>query len=374
LSLALDGNGYPAIVGKSYEVSYSGFDAGSLELARWNGTQWDYDRIDQYSQISHHTQDMALGTDGQPHVTYVDAGKQSVNYAYRKDGSWFTDTVYVYERYFENSPSIAVDGQNRPHISFTEDMTLYYAYKDEGNWITMPVDGGSRWNKIDVNSHDIPHIAYHDGQGHLAYARLGETGWIKDMETAGGWNLDFTFDNEDDPHIVHYNPDSPDPSPRTHLYLDDGDWISETITTESCIGGLSLAIDSSGSAHVGLICRLAGDFYPDPFYAQKTDTGWLVEQIDDLGSGPYNIAISVDAEDNPHLSYVRGLGYTASLIYAEKKDGQWHIDTPVQGYVTGSTAIEHTGRYPVISYHDRSLANYMLAFPQAPAADYSTVP
>jgi hypothetical protein len=142
---------------------------------------------------------MDLGPDDTPHVVWLtDLGTNdpfgSLAYAHRAtDGTWSTQVLGENTGGFYNS--IAVDSQDRPHISFDrQSAVLSYAYHNGTAWVITDVDADARtgqYNSIALDGNDVPHISYvqHDNfddndmtRGHVKYATKLSTGqWVTEF-------------------------------------------------------------------------------------------------------------------------------------------------------------------------------------------------
>ena len=114
--------------------------------------------------------------------------------------------------------SIAVDGDNQPHISYQThhynttdlfDRNLHYTYKKNNIWVSEIVDSDNKvgqYNSIAIDSNNHPHISYSGPNiwgSPIRYAhRVGNEWKIELIETEE--YLDYTsisLDTNDNPHI-----------------------------------------------------------------------------------------------------------------------------------------------------------------------------
>ena len=78
--------------------------------------------------------------------------------------------------------SIAVDGDQKTHVSYTADYTLKYATNTSGTWVTTTVDSTTtaQWTSIAVDNNGKVHISYTDmNNGDLKYATNATGTWVK---------------------------------------------------------------------------------------------------------------------------------------------------------------------------------------------------
>jgi hypothetical protein len=125
-SLQLDSNGRP-------HIAYDVIQAESVKYAAWNGTQWEtkvVDTVEYGATGGHGFTSLALDAQNQPLVSYggnnVDVfGDVDLNLARWNGSSWDIETVDDNDRSGFNS-SISMDSQGNPHI-------VYTAYDDSYN-------------------------------------------------------------------------------------------------------------------------------------------------------------------------------------------------------------------------------------------------
>jgi len=90
----------------------------------------------------------------------------------------------VHDRLDSLYRSLAVDGDNEPHIAYGGDH-LYYAWHDGVTWQSETVDpawGVGLYASLSLESSGVPHISYLDSINQdLKYAHLDGSRW--DIET-----------------------------------------------------------------------------------------------------------------------------------------------------------------------------------------------
>ena len=189
-SIALDDNGTP-------HISYCGDtrlildDPLRLIYVKRSENGWKTEIVD--GSIYYFTS-ITLDSDGHPHIGYIDNGfssfvtpPRSLKHASWTGSEWVIGTVDN-EALLYLHPSIALDADDRPHISYLAiapiGYHLKYAQLTEGGWRIETIDNAVFFGAIPdyfektstvIDSHDRPHISYcssHDAGGNLEYATV----------------------------------------------------------------------------------------------------------------------------------------------------------------------------------------------------------
>jgi len=240
--------------------------------------------------------------------------------------------------------AIAVDSNNKPHISFADwnSGNLYYTAKTNGTWTLEAVDdsmtvGSDEDNSIavDTNDNNKIHISYHDKWGNKGL-RHAYTDSPFDLEyaqdTSGniweGAHNSIAIGSDSTIHIAYlYRTIS---GPHEVRYVSgtsgSGPWTNVT-TIENLANGygeISMALDGSNYPHISYYYWGSGPEY-DLKYAYKDGTGWHIETVEATANvGKYN-SITLDSSGYPHISYYNDT--SDDLKYAYKDGGGWHTET-----------------------------------------------
>jgi hypothetical protein len=402
-SLALDAAGRPHI---SFVEQIQRADSHDYRLyyAAWDGQQWTSSVVDTAYLMAPSTS-LALDSQGRPHIVYESNEDNSLDenlrYATWNGSEWQRQTVYANAEP-DGFYSLALDAQERPHISFFHgvvDNDLYYARWDGAQWQIETVDAAGfvgRHNSLALDAAGNPHIAYYDNSAHsLKYAsRSGAGPWqiaVVDSTVASGQYASLSLDTGDRPHIAYVSdgdvryarhdgsawqfdtiPVAFSQAERTVLALDvnddphliwnvfptgnvwygrrqGGGWQTGLAANTPVAGGQDLAVDADLRPHISYYHSDYGDLryavLDEPWRIQVLDTPGLVERP--------SLALPVGGYNRPpELSYYKP---PAGLLrHAAWENGLWQltgIDFISAAGADPSLAIGNDGR-PRVSYYD----------------------
>ncbi len=312
-SLALDGSGLP-------HVSYG--DSTILKYAWYDGADW---HIEVVASFDYAGVDSSLALDGSdnPLIAYYDANTRYLMYAWREGTNWRTElvddrsaggmytTTGINQLYNASDISLAVDGMDRPHISYRGYHTevvhgLSYAWHDGTTWRIEEVDGwhSGYYNSLALDKAGQPHISYFhaisDYTEDLKYARrIGTTWHVETVDSEGdvGKSTSLALDDTDLPHVSYYDDTN---NSLKHAWYDGTSWHTETVDSPSGSGVgkyNALALDKAGYP------RISYGFN----YAWYDGAAWHIEKIDSPGGAEYN-SMALDKSDRPHIAYYNGHG------------------------------------------------------------------
>jgi len=165
-------------------------------------------------------------------------------------------------------PSIALDGDDHPHISYVNsiDGDLRYARWTGSGWELQTVDslGYVGWrSRIFLDVDDHPHIAYTSYDSitleadDLKYAYWDGSAWhFEGIDADADWPS-IALDTEGHPHISYYDTVKRD---LKYVRWDGGAWIIQRIDTEEMVGQYSsIALDNEGQVHISYYDMTNGD-------------------------------------------------------------------------------------------------------------------
>jgi len=358
-SIALDSSGNPHI---SYTYVNTTFNRGDLKYASYNGTDWNTETVvasdDSYLIYS---TSLALDSSNQPHISFYENDQVntegSFKYASYNGTDWQIQTIEsgVGTGGPEYVSSIAIDGFDNPHISFSHLQTtptitriIKYASYNGTSWNTEIVASNcSTSNSLALDSNDVPHISYNGetSGSYLGYASYNGTDWNTTQVTSawhtGRYNS-IAIDSNDHPHISHtYETTGDYIGYLKYASYNGTDWHRDTVDGGSAgedVGyWTSLALDGSDHPHISYI-DYSGQYSQYSLkYASYNGTAWNTETVD-TQSGPWATSLALDSCGYPHISYYDVTsGSTGDLKYAR------FIPAPGLAISKGGSAVSKVG-------------------------------
>ena len=163
---------------------------GNLKYARWTGTSWNIQTVDSKGDVGYRTS-LALDSDGNPHISYLDKTNGDLKYASWSGTGWDIQVITQ----LSGDTSLALDSAGNPHISYVKGGSLMYTFWDGTSWNIQTVDSSFVDDcSLALDSYGNAHISYHgyDGAGTLGdplgsvlkYAVWNGTVWrVIDLDT-----------------------------------------------------------------------------------------------------------------------------------------------------------------------------------------------
>lgn len=255
-----------------------------------------------------------------------------------------------------SSPSIAVDSNDKLHISYTNgNDEIKYATNKEGYWSLNSVDYGQfadpRCTDIAVDSNNKTHIVYDFSYSpySLKYATNKSGSWqttILEEDVVTGWENAVAVDSNNKVHIAYRDMDSGDNL--SYFTNKSGRWVKELIDVPGSVGRYpSIAIDSNNKVHISYYDEGNNDLK----YATDVGGSWNVSVVDSIGHVGDHTSIAVDSDNKVHISYC-GDG---NVKYASNASGDWQKQSIEDEYCRyTSIAVDaddkiHIGYYVSIS-------------------------
>ena len=173
-ALSLDGDAHPHI------LYYSDAERQEVRYARHDGTEWEIEVVDTVG-VSEGPMSLAVDPLGVVHATY--AGR----YRYRDALGWHG--IEYPDCGGRSGNSLALDSAGYPHMTGMTSSELRYSFKDELGWHMEVVASGTElwYPTLALDGDDNPHISYGDAStGSVMYAYKDASGWhVAAIETSG---------------------------------------------------------------------------------------------------------------------------------------------------------------------------------------------
>jgi len=270
---------------------------------------------------------------------------------------------------FPGRPSIDIDTQGKPHLSYLcgspyENAQVRYAFWNDVNWEVTTVyecPHDLYYTQFALDSQDRPYISYSD-EANIWLASFDGEHWTIELVNPVFYSLYYhslELDNQDQAHLSFEAYDYPSPFHLIYAYKQGGEWVNDTIDDND--GSFSdIAIDSQDHPNISYSFRYLGSMQLK--YAHWSGSEWEIATIDsginDLPEG--YISLGIDQQDNPHISYYKN----DNLYYAYWNGDEWVIQVVDNGPATGyssSLVIDSQGRAH-ISYYDITNGNLKYAY------------
>ncbi len=302
---------------------------------------------------------LAIDADGDPHFA---VGFDYLYYTWRDGGIWYT-------KRFDNEiqisyPSIELDGDGNPHISFYNGMTddLKYTTFDGADWQTSAVDTAGNVGRfsdlvLDPTSPYTPQLSYYDDSlACLKYAQLSEAGWlvtvVDDSTDYVGQYTGIALDAAGNPSISYYAGTLYSGFLK-YAWFDGSAWYSQTVDNSSPAAGKYTSLVING-ANVPLISYSTGTSNSDDLKYAWFDGTWYSHTVD-IGGGAYtSIGFEPTAPYTTHISYYDGYH---RLKHAKGTGTTWQneiVDGPDPWVGEFTDLAITTAGGPRIAYFDRS--------------------
>jgi len=229
-------------------------------------------------------------------LAYDKSGNESALTEYTcATSSWLLSIV----RKGEQPESIAIDadGNNKPHMIYTIDK-LVYNYEDErytqNKYLRYYFKRTSSWLVLDLDTYITSDLTNHNK---FTYPEIRS-------------------DSSDNEHVGYINYTSRE---LKYIFMGGGYWTRTTVVENEEITGSALDADAGGHAHFSYIG--SGDIK----YATNRTGVWQTEVIEDTDNLAMYPSITVDQDNNVHISYYDDYGYQqgGAIIYATDASGNW---------------------------------------------------
>jgi hypothetical protein len=242
-SIDVDANHHP-------HISFSFRDGGNEDLMyakNITGT-WVITTIDSSGSVGMEN-DIAMDSNTNLHISHFQWNGNRLKYSGNESGAWVTEVITdaAWDR-----TSIAIDSNHHPHIvnRGLVSFRIYYATNLSGMWVSTNTGISGSSPAIAIDSNDKVHLSYTSGS-ELKYATNVSGSWVTAVVTSGvtaGRHHSIVIDNQNKAHISFYDSVEKD---LKYANNSTGLWSTYTVDSEGDVGrSNALVIDSLGYVHI----------------------------------------------------------------------------------------------------------------------------
>lgn len=306
-SIVLDDENNPHISYNYYDRAIPG---GYLIYARRDNEGWHVETVSSEWSYGDWYTSIALDGNNNPHIGYCsdygDSFKSMLKYATRNESGWHTQIVDFVDGINYEQPSIAVDPTGHPHISYADvsNYDLKFASWNGAEWQTQVLDSTGNvgmYSSLVFGTNGFPQISYFDWTNHKV-KHLFRDSEIWHMTVIGDADYYFMFtsidlDQFDRPHVAYMDDHR---ETLKHAFWDGTEWQVSVVAEAEYIGyNPSLEIDSDGNARISYQNRTTSQIK----YAFQDETGWHTEVLDSGAEDISNSALALDNHGFSHIVY-----------------------------------------------------------------------
>jgi len=312
-----------------------------------------------------------IDTQGKPHLSYLCGSpyeNAQVRYAFWNDVNWEVTTIYEcpHDLYYTQ---FALDSQDRPYISYSDEANIWLASFDGAQWtieLVNPVFYSLHYCSLELDNQDQPHLSFeaydYPSPFHLIYAYKQESEWVNDIidDNDGSFN-DIAIDSQDHPNIS-YSFRYPGSMQLKYAHWSGSEWEIATIDAginDLPEGYISLGIDQQDNPHIS--------YYKNDnlYYAYWNGDEWVIQVVDNAPATGYSSSLVIDSQGRAHISYYDITN--GNLKYAYFDGSNWHIETvdnqcPGGAYYAADCLALNGWDQPYIVYEDLNNNTLKLAW------------
>ena len=343
---------------------------------------------------------LAIDSNDNLHVTYVDATNQNLEYTTYDGSSWSTPISLDSTDSVGYQSSLAIDSNDNLHVTYRDatNRNLEYMTYDGSSWST-PVsldstDDVGYDSSLAIDSSDNLHVAYYDQTNdNLEYVTHDGSSWSTpvslDSTDDVGWFPSLAIDSNDNLHVTYlddtndnleymtystpalpvisYSPSELNLTNNTLMSVLSPTNTGGSIGAFSTVSGIvnatldstgrvgdhnSIAIDSNDHSHLAYYYSYNSQTVEDLIYATDKSGSWVITTLDSADSVGMHTSIAIDSNSAVHISYYDETNN--DLKYATDKSGSWVLTTvDSTGDVGVDTSIDIDSNDSVhISYYD----------------------
>jgi hypothetical protein len=219
--------------------------APSLKYAFFDGTTWSSNTI----EGGGYSTSIAVDENNRPHISHITAGGQ-INYVYHNGTVWMSETIAENALSF-GATSLALTPSGTAYITFSDSSIprqLYLATNVSGSWeVTYLADG--RQSSLALDALDRPHIVYFaEDASELRYTRYNGSSWITESESILADSPSIALDKLDRPHIS-FGASLGGPDVLIYYYHNGQEWLFKPLQIKSGYS-TSITLNAQGLAHI----------------------------------------------------------------------------------------------------------------------------
>jgi hypothetical protein len=248
-----------------------------------------------------------------PHISFGDYGYY-IEYATKTETGWEIDTIAAVSNHPDPHTDIALNSEGIPHVVYTgiggsPGGDIYLAKRLGDTWEYVPIDtsfGLQGYPTIAIDSFDNIHIAYYNDIGNdIWYAYYDGKTWYKELVDSAGYlrQPDIQVDMFGVPHIVYSRWALPGEF-RYAVRVGESKWDIDTIYWGA--NWPSLVLDEEGNPYVAH--RLGEVLGGDLLFSYKVGDTWVTEVVDTLGNTGWYPSIALAPGGYPVIIYSGGHG------------------------------------------------------------------
>ena len=241
-------------------------------------------------------------------------------------------------------PAVSVNSQGQPLVVYLLERTDGWVRAAQWNGLDWDISTVSEGHfdgppSLVMDGNDVPHISYHDYQditfrvdrGDAVHAMLNGEGWVATaLEHDGhdGWDASIAVDGNNNIHISGIDPQDFNGSGLEYYFVNpNGGFIVETLDSDPLTTqfGTSIAVTRSGVPYIAFYDQDQRNLK----LARRTGTNrWGFETVDRVGNNGMFPSMTIDADGGVHISYVAQTGLSFATIkyaYQNNPGARWQI-------------------------------------------------
>jgi hypothetical protein len=290
---------------------------------------WTISIVDSGGSVGEYTS-IAVDSENKVHISYYDDTNFDLKYGTNETGTWITETVDSADN-VGSYTSIALDSDNAVYISYYDGSNRYlkYSTNKSGNWVArnaVYTSGGGGYTSIAIDSNNVVHISYREfgfSDYSIKYANNASGRWSEHLidsdNTSAAAYTSIVIDSGNSVHIGYFSNLS-----IKYATNRSGSWINNIVDSAQSVGKHNFAsIDSNDKIHVSY----SDDSTEMVKYATSSSGTWVISTLYpyDMGDTPF-ISLATDSFNDAHISYNRWEASNRGfLYYATDVSGVWSL-------------------------------------------------